>query len=108
MNVAAARASGRQVLIGRRPMSRVARARERGETDGFLQHPRRRRDPRDSWRDGLRNRGGRGDSSDRRRHVRPRAVDQVLMRAVHAHPTVSELIPTVLEGLAPLERKVEA
>jgi pyruvate/2-oxoglutarate dehydrogenase complex dihydrolipoamide dehydrogenase (E3) component len=26
----------------------------------------------------------------------------VLMRAVHAHPTVSELIPTVLESLAPL------
>ncbi|MFO0759007.1 MAG: hypothetical protein U0359_21120 [Byssovorax sp.] len=28
---------------------------------------------------------------------------EVLMRAVHAHPTVSELIPTVLEGLSPLE-----
>jgi hypothetical protein len=31
-----------------------------------------------------------------------RASYKVLMRAVHAHPTVSELIPTVLEGLGPL------
>jgi pyruvate/2-oxoglutarate dehydrogenase complex dihydrolipoamide dehydrogenase (E3) component len=27
----------------------------------------------------------------------------VIARAVHIHPTVSELIPTVLQGLAPLE-----
>ena len=27
----------------------------------------------------------------------------VIQRAVHAHPTVSELIPTLLGGLKPLE-----
>src|SRR5206468_8172505 len=31
-----ARASGRPVLIGRRPMTRVGRARERSETQGFM------------------------------------------------------------------------
>ena len=37
MTAAEARASGRRVLIGRRPMSRVGRAKERGETRGFMQ-----------------------------------------------------------------------
>ena len=27
----------------------------------------------------------------------------VISRAVHIHPTVAELIPTVLQGLTPLE-----
>src|SRR6185312_4174204 len=36
MNEREARASGRRVLVGKRPMTRVARARERGETHGFI------------------------------------------------------------------------
>ena len=37
MGVREARDSGRRVLVGRRDMSRVGRARERGETTGFMQ-----------------------------------------------------------------------
>src|SRR5207253_9073235 len=36
MNEREARASGRKALIGRMPMTRVGRARERGETQGFM------------------------------------------------------------------------
>ncbi len=36
MTVAEARRSGRRVLVGERPMSRVARAIEKGETQGFM------------------------------------------------------------------------
>ncbi len=36
MNEREARASGRRVLVGKRPMTRVGRARERGETEGFI------------------------------------------------------------------------
>jgi pyruvate/2-oxoglutarate dehydrogenase complex dihydrolipoamide dehydrogenase (E3) component len=36
MTEAQARLSGRQVLIGRRPMTQVARAIEKGETHGFI------------------------------------------------------------------------
>jgi hypothetical protein len=32
-----------------------------------------------------------------------RAPYTVVARAVHIHPTVSELLPTVLQGLEPLE-----
>ena len=32
-----ARASKRRILVGQRPMARVGRARERGETQGFMQ-----------------------------------------------------------------------
>jgi pyruvate/2-oxoglutarate dehydrogenase complex dihydrolipoamide dehydrogenase (E3) component len=101
MDVAQARASGRRVLVGRRPMSRVGRANERGETDGFLQI--------------LVDEGTRailgatllGIEADEAIHcivdtMYAGAPCDVLMRAVHAHPTVSELIPTVLESLVPL------
>jgi pyruvate/2-oxoglutarate dehydrogenase complex dihydrolipoamide dehydrogenase (E3) component len=37
MNKDAARASGRSVLVGHAPMTRVGRAVERGETDGFME-----------------------------------------------------------------------
>lgn len=102
MNAREARASGRRVLVGRRPMSRVGRAKERGETDGFMQ----------ILVDGdTRQILGAtilGVEGDEAIHsivdtMYSKAPYEVLMRAVHAHPTVSELIPTVLEGLVPLE-----
>ena len=43
MTEAEARRSGRRVLVGERPMARVARAIEKGETQGFMKHPGRRR-----------------------------------------------------------------
>jgi pyruvate/2-oxoglutarate dehydrogenase complex dihydrolipoamide dehydrogenase (E3) component len=101
MNVAEARASGRRVLIGRRPMSRVGRANERGETDGFMQVLV------DADTRKILGATLLGIEADEAIHgivdtMYADAPYDVLMRAVHAHPTVSELIPTVLESLAPL------
>ncbi|HZJ64784.1 MAG TPA: FAD-dependent oxidoreductase, partial [Kofleriaceae bacterium] len=101
MTATEARASGRRVLIGKRPMARVGRARERGETTGSMQIL----VDADSQRIvGATILGIEGDEAI---HT---IVDimyadvpyTVLERAVHAHPTVSELIPTVLGSLAPL------
>ena len=101
MTATEARASGRRVLVGKRPMTRVGRARERGETTGSMQIL----VDADSQRIvGATILGIEGDEAI---HT---IVDimyadvpyTVLERAVHAHPTVSELIPTVLGSLAPL------
>jgi pyruvate/2-oxoglutarate dehydrogenase complex dihydrolipoamide dehydrogenase (E3) component len=96
-----ARASGRRVLIGRRPMARVGRARERDETAGSIQIL----VDADSHR--ILGAAILGIEGDEAIHT---IVDimyagvryTVLERAVHAHPTVSELIPTVLGSLQPL------
>jgi pyruvate/2-oxoglutarate dehydrogenase complex dihydrolipoamide dehydrogenase (E3) component len=101
MTAAEARASGRRILVGKRAMTRVGRARERGETTGSMQIL----VDADSQRIvGATILGIEGDEAI---HT---IVDimyadvpyTVLERAVHAHPTVSELIPTVLGSLAPL------
>lgn len=101
MSATEARASGRHVLVGRRPMSRVGRAKERGETDGFIQILVDADDHRILGATIL------GIEGDEAIHVIAAmmyagAPYEVLMRAVLAHPTVSELLPTVLEGLEPL------
>ena len=43
MNEAEARECGRRVLVGKRSMTKVSRARERGETHGFIKVLVRRR-----------------------------------------------------------------
>jgi pyruvate/2-oxoglutarate dehydrogenase complex dihydrolipoamide dehydrogenase (E3) component len=101
MSAAEARASGRKVLVGRRPMSRVGRAKERGETAGHIQILV------DADSEQILGATILGIEGDEAIHgivdiMYARASYKVLMRAVHAHPTVSELIPTVLEGLGPL------
>jgi pyruvate/2-oxoglutarate dehydrogenase complex dihydrolipoamide dehydrogenase (E3) component len=83
-------------------MSRVGRARERAETDGFIQILA------DAETREILGASILGIEGDEVIHeivdvMYARAPYDVLMRAVHAHPTVSELIPTVLEGLAPLD-----
>jgi len=102
MTATEARASGRRVLVGRREMARVGRARERGETVGSMQIL---VDADSRQILGATILGIEGDEAI---HA---IVDTmyadvpytVLERAVHAHPTVSELIPTVLGALQPLE-----
>ncbi|HVY46036.1 MAG TPA: FAD-containing oxidoreductase [Minicystis sp.] len=101
MSAAEARASGRRVLVGRRPMARVGRARERGETAGHIQLL---VDADTEQFLGATILGVEGDEvvhlvADQ---MYARASYRVMMRAVHAHPTVAELLPTVLESLAPL------
>jgi pyruvate/2-oxoglutarate dehydrogenase complex dihydrolipoamide dehydrogenase (E3) component len=101
MSVGEARASGRSVLIGRRDMARVGRARERGETTGFMQVL--------VDADTRRILGATilGIEADEAIHCLIDAMSAdlpytALRRTVHIHPTVAELIPTVLGELHPL------
>jgi pyruvate/2-oxoglutarate dehydrogenase complex dihydrolipoamide dehydrogenase (E3) component len=97
------RRSGRSALVGMRPMTRVGRAVEKGETQGFMK----------IWVDadtkeilGAAILGVGGDESV---HclldaMYAKAPYTVVQRAVHIHPTVSELLPTVLGDLKPLPK----
>jgi pyruvate/2-oxoglutarate dehydrogenase complex dihydrolipoamide dehydrogenase (E3) component len=101
MSVREARASGRRVLVGRRDMARVGRARERGETTGFMEVL--------VDADTKRILGATlfGIEADEAIHCLIDAMSAdlpytAITRAVHIHPTVAELIPTVLGELQPL------
>ena len=96
-----ARASGRPVLIGQRPMARVGRARERSETQGFM-HVLVDGETRRILGAALL-----GIEADEAIHcivdvMTAGAPFTAIRRAVHIHPTVSELIPTVLGEMQPL------
>jgi pyruvate/2-oxoglutarate dehydrogenase complex dihydrolipoamide dehydrogenase (E3) component len=98
-----ARDSGKDVLIGKMPMKRVSRARERGETDGFMKIL---VDAADNKILGATIFGIGGDE------VVHTLLDVMyagapyttIQRATHIHPTVTELIPTLLGNLEPLQR----
>jgi len=96
-----ARATGRRLLCGKRPMSRVGRARERSETAGFMKVL--------VDADTLEILGAAilGVNGDEAVHLLldvmyAKAPCTTISRAVHIHPTVSELIPTMLQDLQPL------
>lgn len=95
------RAAGRKALVATMPMTRVGRARERGETQGFMQVL---VDPQTRLILGA---TLLGIEADEVIHtllalMYARAPYTVMQRAVHIHPTVSELVPTLLAGLQPL------
>ncbi|MBI2311444.1 MAG: FAD-containing oxidoreductase [Betaproteobacteria bacterium] len=102
MTEAEVRASGRKALIGRMMMARVGRARERGETEGFMKilvDAETRR---------ILGAALLGIEADEAIHsildvMYAGAPYSVIQRAVHIHPTVTELIPTLLGDLKPLE-----
>jgi pyruvate/2-oxoglutarate dehydrogenase complex dihydrolipoamide dehydrogenase (E3) component len=101
MNEAEARKSGRKILAARMPMARVARAREAGETQGFMKVL---VDAESKELLGAALLGLNGDEIvhsllDVMYAKRPYTTIQ---RAVHIHPTVSELIPTLLGSLKPI------
>ena len=102
MTEAEARASGRNVLVGKRPMSNVGRARERSETDGFIKIL---VDGDTKEILGAAILGIRGDEvvHSLLDVMYAKAPYTVISRAVHIHPTVSELIPTTLQNLQPLD-----
>lgn len=96
------RETGRPALISTMPMKRVGRARERGETTGMMKVLVDRRTER------ILGAGIFGINGDEAVHtfldvMYADAPYTVLRDAVHIHPTVSELIPTLLGGLEPLE-----
>ena len=108
MTDAQVRKSGRKALTGRRPMSRVGRAREKGETQGFMKITV------DAESKEILGAAILGIEGDEAIHcildaMYAKAPYTVLQRAMHIHPTVSELIPTMLGELKPLEQaSVEA
>ena len=95
------RDSGRRVLVGKRMMTRVARAREFGETRGFIKVMV------DADTEEILGAAILGLNGDEAIHclldtMYARKPYTVISRAVHIHPTVAELIPTVLQELQPL------
>jgi pyruvate/2-oxoglutarate dehydrogenase complex dihydrolipoamide dehydrogenase (E3) component len=96
------RASGKPALIGTRPMTKVTRAIEKGESDGFMKVLVDKENKQILGASIL------GTSGDEAIHcitdvMYARAPYTTIQRAVHIHPTVSELIPTMLGDLKPLE-----
>jgi len=95
------RAAGRKALVATMPMTRVARAKERGETQGFMKVL---VDP-DTQR--ILGAALLGIDGDEIVHslldaMYADAPYTVIRRAMHIHPTVTELIPTLLAELKPL------
>ena len=100
MTEAQVRKSGRETLIGVRPMSRVTRAVAKGETDGFMKVLV------DAHTNQVLGAAILGPGGDEAIHaladlMYAKAPVSVARHAVHIHPTVAELIPTVLGELRP-------
>ena len=101
MTEAEVRKSGKPALIGTRPMARVGRAIEKGETQGFMKVLV------DAGTKKILGASILGTGGDEAVHcildvMYAGAPFSTIQRAVHIHPTVSELIPTVLGDLKPL------
>lgn len=96
------RKSGQPALMAHMPMQRVGRAREMGETQGFMKvlvH---------AASGQLLGASILGHNGDEVVHALlglmvAKQPFSVMARAMHIHPTVSELLPTLLQQLKPLE-----
>lgn len=102
MTVAQVKTSGRRALTATRPMTRVGRAVEKGETQGFI------RVIVDGENKQILGAAVLGVTGDEVIHslldvMYAQAPYTTVTRAMHIHPTVSELIPTVLQDLKPLD-----
>ena len=101
MTVDQVRASGRRALVGKRPMTKVGRAVEKGETQGFMKVVV------DAATDEILGAAIFGVGGDEAIHcildiMSAKAPYTTLSRTMHIHPTVSELIPTMLQEMTPL------
>ncbi len=102
MTEAEVRKSGRNCLISRIDMTRVGRAVEKGETEGFMKVLV------DADSRQILGASILGSSGDEAVHgildlMYARAKVDTIIRSVPIHPTISELLPTVFGGLKPLE-----
>ncbi|RDK05029.1 FAD-containing oxidoreductase [Cupriavidus lacunae] len=100
MTEAEARQSGRKLLVGTRPMSRVGRAVEKGESQGFMKVVV------DADTRMILGAAILGLTGDEVIHslldiMYAKAPYTTISRAMHIHPTVSELVPTLLQDLRP-------
>jgi pyruvate/2-oxoglutarate dehydrogenase complex dihydrolipoamide dehydrogenase (E3) component len=101
MTEAQVRGSGRKALMATRPMTKVGRAVEKGESLGFMKIMV------DAETRQILGAAILGMSGDEVIHsildvMYARAPYTVIQRAMHIHPTVSELVPTMLADLKPL------
>jgi pyruvate/2-oxoglutarate dehydrogenase complex dihydrolipoamide dehydrogenase (E3) component len=101
MTEAQVRDSGRPALMATRPMTKVGRAKEKGETRGFMKILV------DEESKEILGASILGVEGDEVIHsildvMYARGPYTAIQRAVHIHPTVSELIPTLLGDLKPL------
>ena len=95
-----ARAAGHKLLIGQRPMTRVGRAVEKGETQGFMKILV------DAATKKILGAAILGPAGDEAIHgvinmISAGVAYDVLQWSVPIHPTVSELIPTLLNEMKP-------
>ncbi len=100
MGLAEAQKAGHEVLVSMRPMRRVGRAVEKGETQGFMKVVV------DAGTKKILGAAILGTGGDEAIHgvldmMNAGVTYDVLQWAVPIHPTVSELWPTVLKGLKP-------
>ncbi|CAJ3609998.1 mercuric reductase [Burkholderia pseudomallei] len=92
--------SGRRLLVGTRPMTRVGRAVEKGESLGFMKVIV------DADSHAILGASILGVTGDEVVHslldaMYAKAPYTTISRAMHIHPTVSELVPTLLQDLHP-------
>jgi pyruvate/2-oxoglutarate dehydrogenase complex dihydrolipoamide dehydrogenase (E3) component len=95
-----ARKTNRKLMVAQRPMTRVGRAVEKGETQGFMKVVV------DAGTHEILGAAVLGTGGDEVVHsildvMYARQPYTLIQRAMHIHPTVSELIPTMLGELAP-------
>jgi len=95
------RKRGRPALVGMRPMTRVGRAVEKGESSGLMKIVV------DQESREILGAAVLGPGGDEAVHcvldtMYAKAPYDVLQRAVHIHPTVAELLPTIVGELKPL------
>jgi pyruvate/2-oxoglutarate dehydrogenase complex dihydrolipoamide dehydrogenase (E3) component len=100
MNEAEAKKSGRKLLAAKMQMARVGRAREAGETQGFMKVVV------DADTKELLGAAILGLNGDEIVHslldvMYAKKPYTTISRAMHIHPTVTELVPTLLQGLKP-------
>ena len=101
MTVEEVRRSGRKALVGKRPMTRVGRAVEKGETQGFMKVVV------DADTEEILGAAILGVGGDEVVHsildvMTAKLPYTAISRTMHIHPTVSELVPTMLQDLKPL------
>jgi pyruvate/2-oxoglutarate dehydrogenase complex dihydrolipoamide dehydrogenase (E3) component len=102
MTVDQVRKSGRKALVGKRPMTRVGRAVEKGETQGFMKVVV------DAETEEILGAAILGVGGDEVVHaildiMSAKKPYTAISRTMHIHPTVSELVPTLLQDLKPLD-----
>jgi pyruvate/2-oxoglutarate dehydrogenase complex dihydrolipoamide dehydrogenase (E3) component len=95
------RESGRKALLGFRPMTRVGRAVEKGESQGFMKVV-VDADTRQILGAAILGVGGDEVVHEILDVMSAKAPYDTLAHTMHIHPTVSELVPTLLQEMKPL------